>query len=256
MAIFNHPALRLALAAGLSASAVPALSYEPGQIIVRAGYASVQPHDDSDTLSLSSSFAAPLNAGDLAGTGVGVDDAQALGITASYLLNSHWAVELLAATPFEHDISANLNGLGLGNVKAGSAKQLPPTLSLQWFPMAADSVFQPYLGLGLNYTTFFSEDVDPALDTAVGSAAGLLLGTAPVALTGTMSLKDSWGLAAEAGFDYALNQHWLLNASLWYIDIETEATLDFYAGTTKAATVKTDVEINPWAYMLSLGYSF
>lgn len=251
--------LVLAFHIGLGLSSATALAYESGDMIFRAGIASVQPDDGSSNLSLSSTIPA-LNAGTLAGTGVSVDSAEALGLTATYMVTSNFGIEILAASPFQHDISANLSGLGLGVADAGSTKHLPPTLNFQWFPLASNSGLQPYVGIGVNYTKFFSEEVSPALDKAVGKAADILLGgtgSNPVPLNGKMKLEDSWGLSLEIGADYAIDEHWLLNASVWHLDIDTEATINFHnTASAIAAQVKTDVDIDPWVYMVALGYKF
>lgn len=209
----------LALAAAVSA-------YEGGDLIIRAGVASVQPNEDSSTLKLGG---VPL-----AGTSAGVGNSDQLGLTLTYMLTSKWGIGVLAATPFEHDITAN----GLG-VKAGEAKQLPPTITLQYFPLDSSSAFQPYIGLGINYTLFFSEDVDSELEAVIGSS-------------GDLDLDDSIGLAAQIGADYAIGEHWLINASIWYLDIDTDATFSFDNG----ARVTADVDIDPWVYMIGLGYRF
>ena len=214
------------LATGLACGAGSALAYEAGDIILRAGIASVQPDESSSDLE--------LNGTDLAGTSAGVDNNEQLGLTGTYMLTSNLGVGLLAATPFEHDITAN----GLG-VDAGSAKHLPPTLTLQYFPMDASSDFQPYAGIGINYTAFFDEQVDSELETLLGSS-------------GDLELDDSIGLALELGFDYAIDEHWLLNAAVWYIDIETSADFKFDNGNR----VKADVDIDPWVYMVGVGYKF
>ena len=73
-----------------------------------------------------------------------------MGLTATYMFSDKFDVELLAATPFKHQITANGNELG-------ETKQLPPTLSLQYYPMGAGSAYQPYFGIDLNYTAFFDE---------------------------------------------------------------------------------------------------
>lgn len=213
------------LATGLVCGSGSALAYEAGDIIIRAGVASVQPDESSSALK--------LNGAALGGTSAGVDGDEQLGLTGTYMLTSNIGVGLLAATPFEHDITAN----GLG-VDAGDTKQLPPTLTLQYFPMESSSALQPYVGIGVNYTAFFDEGVDSELEGVLGS--------------GDLELDDSIGLAAQVGFDYAVDEHWLLNASVWYIDIDTEADFKFASG----ARVKADVDIDPWVYMVGLGYKF
>ena len=213
------------LATGLVCGAGSALAYEAGDIILRAGVASVQPDESSSALKLDGVA--------LAGTSAGVDNNEQLGLTGTYMLTSNMGIGLLAATPFEHDITAN----GLG-VDAGSAKHLPPTLTLQYFPMDSASDFQPYVGIGINYTAFFDEEVDSELEGVLGS--------------GDLELDDSIGLALEAGVDYAFDEHWVLNAAVWYIDIETSADFKFDSG----SRVKADVDIDPWVYMVGLGYKF
>lgn len=108
---------------GMSAQA-----YEAGDMIGRVGLAKVSPKDDSSVLKIS-------GVGGVAGTGVEVDDDTQLGLTGTYMLSPGFGVELLAATPFEHDISVNgLGGLGVPNgTKLGSTKHLPPTLSASVF---------------------------------------------------------------------------------------------------------------------------
>ncbi|TNE93081.1 OmpW/AlkL family protein [Porticoccus sp.] len=222
-------AINTVLAGSLLMGATAAMAYEPGDFIVRAGAANVDPNDDSDALK--------LDGATLPGTEVEVDDDTQLGITFTYMLTDHLGLGLLAATPFEHDIKADLTGIGAGKVDAGSTKHLPPTLTLQYFPMASDSKFQPYIGAGINYTNFFDEEVDSELETLLGH--------------GSMELDASWGLAFQAGMDYMINEHWLINASVWYLDIDTDAKID-----TAAGVVKTEVDIDPWVYMIGVGYKF
>ena len=231
--------LQKTLAAALMCAAViaPAHSYEQGDWIIRVGAANVDPDTESDKIDV---------AGLATLDGVDVDDDTQLGITATYMLTDIWAVELLAATPFEHDIT--VNGVG---IDAGSTKHLPPTLTFMWYPMGGkDSKFQPFIGAGINYTYFWDEEVDKELEAALGIITEPVTGsTDPV--PADLDLDDSWGFAARAGFDYSINEKWGINAGVWWIDIDTEATIE-----TELADVKFDVEIDPWVYMLGVSYRF
>lgn len=188
-------------------TAPAAFSYEAGDIIVRVGAAHVNPSTTNNTVV----------------PGIDVDDGTAVGITGTYMLTDNVGLELLAATPFEHDLT--LNG-----AKIGDTKHLPPTLSIQYFPMDSKSKLQPYVGVGLNYTTFFSEDSEGAL---AGS---------------DIKLDDSFGIAAQLGVDYAIDENWLINASVWKVNIDTDLKLN--------GTDLGEVEIDPTVYMLSVGYKF
>ncbi|WP_114765824.1 OmpW family outer membrane protein [Vibrio rhodolitus] len=183
-----------------------AFAHKEGDFIVRAGLASVVPNDDS-----SEELGAKLE----------VDSDTQLGLTFGYMFTDNVSFEVLAASPFKHDIS--VQGAG----KAGETKHLPPTFMLQYYFGTAESDFRPYVGAGINYTFFFDEKLD--------SGASL-------------SLDDSWGLAANVGLDYMLNDDWFVGGSIWYADIDTTATI---GGTTNV-----DVEIDPWVLMISGGYKF
>ncbi len=197
-----------------------ALCHEKNEIFVRVGVAQVNPDASS---------------GAVLGGGVDVKDATGLGFSGTWFINSHFGIEVLAALPFEHDI------VGTGALKGldvGSTKHLPPTISLQYYPFENSNI-QPYLGLGLNYTTFFSTDSSSELDTALGGDTDL-------------SLDDSTGVAFQLGADWKIQDNLYLNAAVWKIDIET--TADISVNGTKAASV--DVDIDPMVFMLGAGFQF
>lgn len=181
-----------------------AQAQDAGDWIWRAGVHSVQPKSDNHPI-------------------VNVDDATMLTFNATYMLAPNWGVELLAALPFSHDI--NLNGGG----KVAETKHLPPTLSLQYHFNPAGSI-RPYVGAGLNYTLFFSEDT-----------TGALAGT-------DLSLDPSFGLAAQVGVDIAVNDAWFVNLDARWLDIDSDAELN-------GGDLGT-VEIDPYAFGLSVGRRF
>ena len=134
----------------------PANALDAGDWIVRFGVAHASPNDSSGTLS-----GAPT-------VGVAVDgDTQLFGNIA-YMFTKNIGLELLASTPFEHTVSAT-GGLS-GDI--ATVKQLPPTLSVQYY-FTPDSDVRPYVGGGVNYTVFFDEKPTAVitsieLDSSVG----------------------------------------------------------------------------------------
>ncbi|EED35901.1 outer membrane protein W [Luminiphilus syltensis NOR5-1B] len=233
--------LTIASATLLSA---PAFAYEPGDFFVRAGAAMVDPNGDSDPIAIPG-----LGLGPIPDTSVDVDDDTQLGLTATYMFTANLGLELLASTPFKHDISADLGGAGLGTAPVGDTKHLPPTVSAVWYIAGSTDAFKPYLGVGINYTTFFSESVSGDLEALVGDLAGA---GGPVPLE--MELDDSLGVAFTAGFDYAIDAQWHLNASVRWIEIDTEAEIT----NRDLGTIITvdSVDIDPWVYQINVGYSF
>lgn len=198
-----------------------ALAYEKGDWIVRAGWTQVAPDESSSNVFVGDA--------DL-GVGVSVANDDALGLNLAYFWDDHWAVELLAATPFEHDVTLNTVGA------LSSVKHLPPTLSAVYYPMDGSQAFQPYVGLGVNYTIFFDEEF-----TAANEEAGFA----------DLDHDNSFGLSAQIGADFAIDEKWHINASVRWIDIDTDVT--FTAG---GAPGRVDVDIDPWVYTLSVGYRF
>ena len=92
--------LAVAVAAAIAAGgALTAQAHEAGDIIIRAGIINVDPSGDSDSIVLPTEPATVLPGG------VDVDDDTQLSIIGTYMVTDVWGVELLAATPFEHDIT-------------------------------------------------------------------------------------------------------------------------------------------------------
>ncbi len=211
-------------------------AYQQGDVIVRAGAATVSPNDNS------SNFTNSL-AGNLDGDVTVGSDTQ-LGLTFTYMLQDHLGLELLAATPFTHEVKVKNDTLagGVLNGKVADVSHLPPTLSLQYYPMDSASKLQPYAGIGVNYTAFFDEDLSSQYEAAGFS---------------NLELDSSWGLAGQLGVDYLITDNVLINAAVWYIDIDTQATMDndttLGLGYSKTSV---DVTIDPWVYMVGMGYKF
>jgi len=193
-----------------------ALAHQQGEFFMRAGSATVRPTEGSDNV---------LGMG-----GFSVSNNTQLGLTFDYMVTDNIGIELLAATPFRHRVGLGPTG------DLATVRQLPPTLMAQWYFGDAKSKVRPYIGAGINYTTFFDTDFNQT-----GKDAGLT----------DLSVKDSWGAAGQVGLDYMVNENWLLNMSVWYMDIDTE--VKFKAG-GEEQNIKT--RIDPWVFMFSAGYRF
>lgn len=210
---------------------LPALAIEEGDILLRVGAVSVQPDDSSSVLTTAAT-------GPLAGTAAHVGNEIQPGVNLVYMMSDSIGVEVLAATPFEHDLTVSgLAAYGFATTNLGSTKQLPPTVSALYYFGPTGARLRPYLGLGVNYTTFFQKSLSGQAKSELAASR--------------LKLDDSFGLSVRAGFDWELNERWVANASLWKINIDTTATLNSALGRIKA-----DVDIDPYVYMLSMGYKF
>ena len=220
----------LALAAPL------ANAFEAGDILIRAGAITVNPEADSSSVKVDQG---PLAGADLGGKATLSSDTQ-LGLNFAYMLTNHLGIELLAATPFEHDVKLKGTALSAANGKLGTLKHLPPTLSLVYYPLDPKSAFQPYVGGGINYTYIYDEHV-----SSEAEAAGF----------SDFKAESSWGMAWQVGADYMLTDNVMINAQVRYIDIDTRATVEnnSIAPGTRA---RVDVDVDPFIYMVGLGYKF
>ncbi|MDF9302325.1 OmpW family outer membrane protein [Tritonibacter mobilis] len=172
-----------ALALGVAAAsfAAPAMAQSQGDWTFGVGVINVNPKSDNGTL---------------AGAAATIDDNTQLSLTAEYFIRDNLGIELLAASPFEHDIA-------LGGSNIGSTKQLPPTLSLVYHIPTKGKV-TPFVGVGVNYTTFFSEESS----------------------LGTLDLDNSFGFAATVGADWQISERGALRLNVRYMDIDTDARLN------------------------------
>jgi outer membrane protein len=143
-------------------------------------------------------------------------------VTAEYLFTPNWGAEVLASLPFQHDIK--LNG-----VKAADVKHLPPTVSLQYH-FNPEASISPFVGLGLNYTLFFSKHT-----------------TGPLAGT-RLDVSNTLGPAAHAGVDFRVNERCLVTLDLRWMKIDPDVKVN-------GAKVGT-VHIDPLAYGVAVGYRF
>ena len=207
--------LRIAIAAVLALAATPALAQSAGSWTVGVGAHNVAPKSDNGTLT-----ATPL--GNLK---MDVGSNIRPTITAEYFVKDNLGVEVLAALPFQHDISV----VGVG--KVGSTKHLPPTVSLQYH--FGQGKVKPFVGVGLNYTTFFST-----------KSEGAIAGT-------NLDLSDSWGLAAHLGVDFKVGEKGAIRIDYRKIDIDTKVKLN---GANLGT--KNTVNIDPSVYGVAYVFAF
>ena len=253
-------AMGIAVAGVMIGHSADVVAYQKGDVVLRAGIALAEPNESSDPIEIQT-----LNLGAAGNAQVGVGTDVQLGLTASYMLTDQIGIELLAATPFNHDIYGAGDIAGIG--KLAEATHLPPTLSVQYYFNDPQSKFQPYVGVGVNYTIFFDEDVSSTLDNpgtfnALANLAGAGLAANDfTAVSGTdIELDDSIGIAFEIGIDIALTEALGINLAYWRVDMDTTADISTTATSTALGVTpinaSVDVEIDPSVYMAGLYYKF
>lgn len=157
---------------------VDTIAYEAGDWLIRGRIININPNDDSGDLYTS--------VGNL-GEGVTVTEDTVPELDVTYMFNQCWGLKLILDYS-EHNVGTRgiPEAIGLGRVI--ETKLLPPTLSLQYH-FLPNGQFKPYVGVGINYSYFYDEQVKGALDKTGAK----------------VTLDSAWGLTAQAGVDIAID---------------------------------------------------
>ncbi|MEQ7414737.1 OmpW family outer membrane protein [Xanthomonas campestris pv. campestris] len=177
--------IRTALAIALAASATPAFAQSAGHWTTGYGAGYVSPKSEG---------------GDFAGVRGEIKGAPALSFTYEYFLRNNLGIEVHAAVSGKHDLE--LAGVG----KVGSYWSVPPSVLLQYHINGYGTV-SPFVGVGINYTTFLGEDTDEALGN------------------GDIRFDDSVGATAHVGVDFIFNERSGLRVDARWTD--SSSNVDF-----------------------------
>jgi outer membrane protein len=201
--VMKKSTLAVLLLAGLAAQSATAADW-----FVRGGLTNVNPKS---------------NNGVLATADASIDSNTQLGLTFGYHFSPSVAIEVLAATPFKHEVALN------GDVVA-KFKHLPPTFTLQYY-FNPEGKVSPFLGAGLNYTLTFSEEETSLLPP--GS---------------NIDIGNSWGLAAQAGLRFQVSEGWDMTVDARWMDIDADVKLN-------GAPIGT-ANVDPMVYSIMVGKRF
>ena len=237
------------LALAVAAALVPSLAMaEAGDIVVRLRATHITADESSSlgattnaTYAGSTADAAALYGSNSAE--LRVDSNTIPEIDFSYYITKNIAAELILALGTRHDVSVTPGSALAKNL--GSVNLLPPTLTAQWH-FNPDQTFDPYVGAGFSYVR--------AMDNNLQAEAGL-----PIRIS-----RNSWGPAIQAGFDYNLENKWLINFDVKKIWFDTKVELDGTAVAgggspllNKAGWQKIDqLDIDPWVISVGFGKKF
>lgn len=132
---------------------------------------------------------------------VDVDNDIKLIIIGEYFIVDNLGIEVLVVLLFKYDI----NIVGFGCV--GSIKYLLLVVLLQYYFNSKGKVLL-FVGVGLNYIIFFSEEI-----------GGVLVGS-------LLKLDDFWGLVVYVGVDFVVSDKGLLCVDVCWIDIDIGVKFD------------------------------
>ena len=172
----------------------------------------------------------------------------------------HWGFELSYTDGDTHS-GGNADGylsLFFEGERFGDIARFEPqisTASVKFYPLDPSCLIQPYVGGGISYTDFGSENFRGATRAELDE----------LGLRGRANLGYSWGYTWQLGMDFNFGHDsaWLVNAAAVY----SRATSDIGFQIFDAETPPPDVEpflesysgdyiFDPWMFNLSVGYRF
>jgi outer membrane protein len=222
---FNNTVKLLALAAAMTVASA-ASAQTAGSWIGTLGINKITPKVDSGDIS------APA----LPHTKADVDSDTKPRFTIGYMYTDNISAELDLGLPYKH----TLVGAGAieGTGKLGTSEVLPPTAFVQYRFLPANSMFRPYVGLGITYA-YFQKERGSAQLTAVLNTGG------PAS---TFKIDNKWAASYQIGGTVKINEKWFVDATV----IKTMLKTDVHFSTGQNQSVKLD----PLAVSVSIGYKF
>jgi outer membrane protein len=133
---------------------------------------------------------------------------------------------------------ATLGSVPYNGQEIATSKWLAPSAVLEYKFLHEGAPFRPYIGVGINYTTFYDRQVTYAGQQAIGGPTRLSL-TASVGPVGTVGVK------------YEASKHWHAIVSYSISQVDSNLKTD-----TLGEIHTTRVHFGPQALVFAAGYSF
>ncbi len=155
-------------------------------------------------------------------------NATTLLLTYERLFTPNLGVELVIGIPPKIKAKATGTVAFLGD-DILSARNVAPTLIVNYHFGSEGDGFRPYVGAGINYTKFTSVKSRLAPDVKLG---------------------DSTGLVVQAGLDYKIDPKWGLFGSIAHVNTKSKLVA---AGST---VLTTEIDFRPVTYSFGVSYKF
>lgn len=163
-----------------------------------------------------------------AGADAKTGNATTLLLTYERLIDKNIGVEIVIGIPPTIKAKATGTVAFLGD-DILSAKNVAPTLLVNYHFGAAGDTWRPYVGAGVNWTRF----------TSIKSK-----------LAPSVEMSDSVGLAVQAGVDYAIDKQWGLFASIAKVRVKSDLVA------VASTVLTTTIDFRPITYSIGVSYRF
>lgn len=163
-----------------------------------------------------------------AGADAQVGDASTVVFSFERALTPNVGVELVLGVPPTVKSKATGSVAFLGD-NVLSAKNLAPTVFVNYHFGSPGDALRPYVGLGLNYTKFVSIQSK---------------------LAPSVQMSESMGMAWVGGVDYAISRQWGLYASASSLDVRSNVV------GVASTVLTTSIDFRPVVYSVGASYKF
>jgi outer membrane protein len=167
---------------------------------------------------------------------VDVQDATTVAISYTQFFTQQIALSLIGGWPVRQGVRGAKSAENLDEI--GSAKQIAPTLLVQYHWGENTTALRPFVGIGVNHSRFFSTKSSASLQTALGGDTAIKIGS-------------STGLAWEVGARYRLSDQYALSGRFLRANVKSRADI-----TTGPITRSTDINFRPHVVAVTLDYIF
>ncbi len=192
-------------------------------------------HYASSADDISGPFAPP-------GLNVRLEDLETLYFAYVRRLSTHFQVEVAGGwPPLTRTVGrgpATLGSVPFNGQVISTTRWLAPTALIEYKFFDDATVVRPYVGVGVNYTNFYSRQ---------STAAGNEITGGPTSI----SLPSSWGPAATVGLSFRLAPRWHAYLSYNYAYVHSRLTAD-----TAGLIHTTNIDFNPRALVVAVGFAF
>lgn len=156
-----------------------------------------------------------------------VGDANTVLLTAEVAVKPDVGIELVLGLPPRISAKASGSVAFLGEVL--TARNVAPTVIVNYHFGNPGDTWRPYAGVGLNYTRFTNITTPYGWD---------------------VKLSDSVGMVGQVGVDYAWSRGWGLFASVARVDVRSKLVA------TGATVLQSTIDFRPLTYAIGASYRF
>jgi len=230
-----------------------AFAQKAGDIVGYVGGALITPNASLSPLTTTSASAGVTAAvtSQLNGATASIDSSTTVTLGALYMWTDNIATELTLGVPPKMTVDVGTpspTASAPNHPAAATTKVLNPSLVAKYLFNAPNDTIRPYVGLGLTYTSF--SDVTPNLsDATVKTLAGT-----------SASLSSAWAPIFNVGAIYNIDEKWSINGSFSYVPLKTDVTfvgsVPVAPGVAVPITTTGTLTLNPWDFVIRVGYKF